>query len=107
MNKRWKLLSALLATFLLFTALPIVPHASEPPIRLLAIYGSDMLFQQNEPVRLAGFAPQGTALHAELTRSYIRAQRCLPRQMALRVCRACSSLNCPASPAHMTNIALY
>jgi sialate O-acetylesterase len=44
----------------------IASYASEPPIRLLAIYGSDMLFQQGEPARLVGFAPAGTALHAEL-----------------------------------------
>ncbi|MCL2301276.1 MAG: hypothetical protein FWC27_14130, partial [Firmicutes bacterium] len=66
MNKRCKALASLLAVLLLCAALPIAPHAGEPPIRLLAIYGSDMLFQQNEPVRLAGFAPTGTALHAEL-----------------------------------------
>ena len=61
-----KALPIILTILLLCAALPLAPHAGEPSIRLLAIYGSDMLFQQNEPVRLAGFAPQGTPLHAEL-----------------------------------------
>ena len=68
-----KRITSLLLALLFCAALPIAARGeeltmqSEPTIRLLWIYGSDMLFQQGQPVRLAGFAPAGTPLRAELT----------------------------------------
>jgi len=61
-----KKIVALLLVLLICAALPIAARGERNAIRLLEIYGSDMLFQQGQPIRLAGFAPQGTALHAEL-----------------------------------------
>ena len=61
-----KRISVLLLTALLCAALPIAAQGKESAIRLLEIYGNDMLFQQGQPVRLAGTAPGDTALRAEL-----------------------------------------
>ncbi len=56
----------LVALLLTCAALPIAAQGEGTTIRLLEIYGNDMLFQQGKPVRLAGTAPGGAALRAAL-----------------------------------------
>ena len=59
-------IESVLAILLLCASLPIAAYGEAPDIRLLGIYGDDMLFQQGKPVRLAGFAPEGKPLRAVL-----------------------------------------
>ncbi|MDR2686399.1 MAG: sialate O-acetylesterase, partial [Oscillospiraceae bacterium] len=61
-----KAMAALCALPLLCAAIPAAAQGEAADMRLLEIYGSDMLFQQNRPARLAGFAPAGTPLRAAL-----------------------------------------
>ncbi|MCL2513629.1 MAG: sialate O-acetylesterase, partial [Oscillospiraceae bacterium] len=61
-----KLMAILLALMLLASVFPLSAFGADSPVRLLEIYGNDMIFQQGQPIRLAGFAPVGTLLDAEL-----------------------------------------
>jgi len=61
-----KKIASLLLAMLVIAALPIAARGEGTTIRLYEIYGDSMLFQQGAPVLLAGTAPDGTELRAEL-----------------------------------------
>lgn len=60
--------AVILAAVMAFCCLPFAASAA-PAARLKNVYGSNMLFQQNEPAIFSGSAPAGSVVKAELTRS--------------------------------------